>query len=123
MTNAVTGKAGVVTIGATVNEVTAWNVDRTTEAVDVTSMSSSGNGEYVAGLFRWNGAFTTLNILNKTGSQAAASFDVGATRSAYLPRVSGAIIITNEPVNCPVDGRVEYGYTFQGTGACTVATA
>lgn len=119
----ITGKAGVVTIGATVAECTTWQMDRNTEAVEVTAMDSAGNREYIAGLFGWGGSFTTLTFLNKTGSQAAASFDVGATQSATLPRLSGAIIITNEPANVPVDGRVEYGYTYQGTGVCTAATA
>lgn len=118
-----TGKAGVVTIGATVAECTTWQMDRNTEAVEVTAMDSGGNREYLAGLFGWSGSFTTLKILNKTGSQAAASFDVGATQTADLPRLSGAIIITNEPASVAVDGRAEYGYTFTGTGACTAATA
>jgi len=120
---AVTGKAGVVNIGGSVTRVTAFTMDRNTEAVEVTSFDSSGNREYVAGLFGWAGTFNALKFLNQVGLQAAATFQVGAAAGTDNPKLSGSIIITNEPVNCPVDGRVEYGYTFTGTGACTAATA
>jgi len=123
MTAAVTGKAGVVNIGGAIAEVTQWSMDRNTEAVDATSMDSGGNSEFVDGLFSWSGTFTTLAFINKTGSQAAATFQVGAAPSAANPKFTGALILTNEPVAVPVEGRVEYAYTFQGTAACTAATA
>jgi hypothetical protein len=123
-TSAKAGKAGRVQVGATVTEVTGWTLDRTTDALDATSMASSGNREFIDGLFGWTGTFTSLTFINKTGSQASATFDVLAgTPAATTPRFSGAIIITNEPVACEVGGVVQYAYTFTGTGACTAATA
>lgn len=122
-TSAVSGKAGIVSIGATVNEVTQWSMDRTVEALDATSMSSAGHKEFVAGLDGWTGTFTTLAFVNKTGSQAAATFQVGAAASAANPKFTGAIIITNEPVAVDVGGVVNYAYSFTGTAACTPATA
>jgi len=122
VTSAVTGKAGTVNISGALSEVFAWTMDRNTEAVEATSFDSSGNREYVVGLFGWSGTFSTLRFANKTGSQSGATFNVGATTTSALPSFRGAIIITNEPISCPVDGRVEYAYTFTGTGACTAAT-
>ena len=123
-TGAKTGKGGSVTIGSAVAEVTAWNISHTVDAVEATSMDSSGKGEYIPGIERWSGSFNTLKVLNKTGSQAAATFDtLAGTAAVTSPRYSGAIIITDEPVAVPVDGRIEFAYTFQGTGTCTVATA
>lgn len=123
MTSAVTGKSGVVNIGGVVSEVTTWSMNRTNEPVDATSMSSSGNKEFVSGLNGFTGSFTTLAFLNKLGSQAAATFQVGAAASAANPKYSGAIIITDEPVTVDVAGVVNYSYTFTGTGVCTAATA
>ena len=122
-TAAVTGLAAVINIGGAVAEAFNWSMDRNTEAVEATSFDSAGNREFVAGLFGWGGSFTTRKFLNQTGSQAAATFMVGAAASAANPKFSGALIITNEPVAVAVDGAVEYGYTFQGTGVCTAATA
>ena len=122
-TSAVTGKAGVVNIGGALSEVFNWQMDRNTEAVEATSFDSSGNREYVAGLFGWAGSFSSYTFSNKTGAQAAATFQVGASADTSNPKFTGSIIITNEPVSVPVDGAVEYAYTFQGTGACTAATA
>ena len=123
MTNAITGKAGVVSIGSTVNEVTEWSLNLAVEAVEATSMSSSGNREYIDGLKGADGSFTTLRILNKTGTQAAATFQAGASTSASEPKYTGSILITSEPIAVPVDGRVQYAYTFNFTGAITVATS
>ena len=122
-TPALTGKDGVVNIGGVIAEVTQWSMDRNTEAVEATSMTSGGNREFVAGLFGWSGTFTLLKFINKTGAQAAATFQVAAAAGTASPKFSGSILITNEPVTVPVDGRVEYAYTFTGTGANTAATA
>lgn len=122
VTAAVTGKAGIVNIGGVVAEVTQWSMDRNSEAVEATSMSSAGNQEFIVGLFGWSGTFTTLAFLNKTGAQAAATFQVGASASAANPVFTGAIILTNEPVTVPVEGRTEYAYSFTGTAALTAAT-
>lgn len=122
-TSAVVGKAGVVNIGAALAEVTTWSMDRNTEAVDATSMSSGGNREFLPGLFNWAGVFTTLLFANKTGGPNAATFQVGATADVSNPKFTGQIIITNEPVEVAVDGVVQYAYTFQGTGSVTAATS
>jgi len=123
VTSAVTGKAGSISVGATTAEVFAWTMDRNTEAVEATSMDSGGNREYIVGLFGWSGTYSTLRFANRTGSQAAATFQVGASVGTATPTFKGGVIITNEPISCPVDGRVEYAYTFTGTGACTAATS
>lgn len=120
---AITGKSASINIGSAVVRAVSWSMDRNTEAVEVTSFDSSGNREYVAGLFGWSGNFTTLLFLNKTGLQSAATFQTGASAGTDTPTFAGSILITNEPVAVAVDGRVEYAYTFTGTGACTAATA
>jgi len=122
-TSAVSGKAGVVNIGGALSEVTSWQMDRETEQLDATSMDSSGNRDFVDGLLTWRGSFTTLVFANKTGSQAAATFQVGTAAGASTPTFSGAIGIENEPVEVPVDGVVQYQYSFVGRLACTAATA
>ena len=123
VTSAVTGMSAVINIGGSVAEAFNWSMDRNTEAVEATSFDSAGNREFVPGLFGWSGSFSTLRFMNKTGSQAAASFQVGASAGTATPKFSGAIIITNEPCATPVDGRVEYAYTYTGTGVCTAATS
>lgn len=122
-TSAVSGKAGVVNIGGSVSEAFDWSMDRNTEALEATSFDSSGNREYVDGLFGWGGSFSTYIFLNQTGTQAAATFQTGAAAGTATPKFTGSILITNEPIACAVDGIVSYAYTFQGTGACTAATA
>jgi hypothetical protein len=121
-TAAIHGKSGKVTVGSAVAEVTSWSMSRTTAADDATSMDSSGNAEFIDGLFNWSGSFTTLVYGGLVGAQAAATFSTAAAASATTPTFSGAIIITDEPIQVEVNGVVQYQYTFQGTGACTVAT-
>ncbi len=126
VTAAVTGKAGVVKIGAsTVAEVTAWSVDRPVEAILATSMDSAGNNEYVEGLKGWSGSFTSLlyDALVAVGGAQAGTFQVGAVASAGAPILTGSVIITNEPVAVTVEGRTEWQYSFQGTGALTTVIA
>jgi len=122
-TAAVNGQAAIINIGGSIAEAFNWSMDRNTEAIEATSFDSAGNREFIAGLFGWGGSFTTRKFLNQSGAQAAATFQVGASVTAALPKFSGALIITNEPVAVAVDGAVEYAYTFQGTGVCTAATA
>ena len=123
MTSAVHGKSGVVSIGGVIAEVTTWNVSRTAAADEATSMTSAGNQEFVEGLRGWTGAFTTVVYATKIGLQSAATFQVGASAASNQPAITGAIIITDEPVQVDVNGVVQYQYTFTGTGACNIAVS
>jgi len=123
MTNAVHGKSGVVDIGGVIAEVTTWNMNRTAAADEATSMTSGGYQEFVEGLRGWAGSFTTLVYAAKLGLQNAATFQVGASASTYAPVCTGAIIITDEPIQVDVNGVVQYQYTFTGTGSASIAVA
>lgn len=119
-TTAVAGKTGIVTVGTAVAEVRGFSVVREVEALDATSFDSSGNREFIDGLAQTSGSFTTLVFLNKTGAQAAATFQVGAAPAANQPSFSGAINITSEGVEADVEGEWGYSYDYTFSGAVTI---
>ena len=123
-TAAVHGKSGKVSLGgAEVLEVTNWAMARPTEVADATSFTSAGDREFITGLKNRTGTFTCLRFQQIAGSTLVGTFQVGASAASNQPTFAGSVIITDEPVTVPVDGRVQYEYAFQWTGTETVAVA
>lgn len=52
------GKSGSVSISATARPYDTWEIDATSEIVDVTNFTSSGYSENVAGVFQINVSFS-----------------------------------------------------------------
>ncbi len=119
----ITGKLGSINIGGAVAAVVDWQIDNNTEPVETTNMDDLGKQSFIDGIEGWSGSFTTLTLLNKRGSQAAATFNTGATPSASEPQYSGAILISNEPTTTTVAGRQEHAYTFSGQLTPAIAIA
>ena len=121
-TAAVHGKSGKLSLGGSeVLEVTNWSMARPTETADATSFTSGGNRERITGLKDRTGSFTCLRFQNIAGSVLVGTFQVGQSAASNQPTFAGSVVITDEPVTVPVDGRVEYEYSFEWTGAETVA--
>jgi len=122
-TSAITGKIGSVSIDGTgTYEFTTWSISPKQEVADSTSMESGGYREIIASLKAWDGSFTCLDFPNKLGGPYLGTFKMTTTNTATHPQFSGSLFITEEPATVPVDGRIEYAVTFQGTGSLTLAT-
>ncbi len=117
------GKTGYVLLyGATATGVRNWTMDHTFEVIDVTGFDSSGHRQYVPGIDDWKGSFAGF----KDGVPLAigTSGTIGLYESTSTTQVwTGTMIVTGRHQTVAVDGAVEYGYDFQGSGALTAPTA
>ena len=113
-TAAICGMGGVVT--GIASEITNWEISRTVDALDATSMASAGWKEKVACL---KGATGSAKAFNK-GSIGSAS---GSFKTASLGgnTISGSIIINRITCTTSVDGLVEFNHEFTFTGAINIA--
>ena len=118
MTAAIVGKNGSVSGPSGGAEITEWNHTLTTELVEASSMSSSGNREWIQGLTGGEGSFTAIGSNVVVGSVTSLVLQVGNTAGDL--KLSGAALIESTEVGTPVDGRVEYTASFKYTGAITV---
>ena len=116
------GTAGQVTVaGAEVVGVKAWSLDQAVDALETTGFDSSGNKAYIPGLSGWSGSFeghkdgAPLTI----GTEIALVLKESATATQ---KHTGQAIVTGFSAKTDVAGVVAYSYTFQGTGALTIAT-
>lgn len=119
----VTGKSGKVEIGAEVVDIRNWDIAQPVDAVETTSMSSGGNGEFAVGISRWSGSFETLDWVDLSGTQTVGSFYTGAAATASTPVFAGTVIVTDAGIAVPYDGVVAYRHTFQGSGPLAVTVA
>ena len=120
---AVSGKSGRVIIGTTVAEIVEWSLNRTVDAIDVTSMDSLGHKQFIAGLDGADGSFSTNVFVNKTGEQLDVTLGVGASAAANTPDITGAVVITSEGFAVPVDDKVAYTYDFVFNSTANVAVS
>ena len=115
------GTGGSVDTGSVVAGIKSWTLDRPVEMLDTTDFGSSGDKEYISGLKGWSGSFEG----NKDGvpqTLAGAIVTLKLYESAAI-FWTGSALLNNLTVNTGVDGLVNYGYTYQGTGALTTASA
>ena len=82
---------------------------------DATSMSSSGNKEYIACLKSASGSFTTLVACGAIGAHAGVDF-INDTET-----VSMDIIVTDITLTTDVSDKVVFKYSFVSTGTVSVA--
>lgn len=116
------GHAGAANVAAAdVTGIKSWSLDWTFETHETTGFDSSGHKAFIPGLDSWSGSFegykngAPLTI----GTEVALVLEETQTASQ---KFNGQAIITGLSVNAAVDGVVTYSYTFQGTGALTLAT-
>jgi len=117
------GKSGDVTVGgSSVGDVKSWSLDYAVDALEVTDMDDDGVRAYIPGCSGWSGSFEC----NKDGAPEAIGSEIALVlkeSDTANQQFNGQAIITGLSVSTSFDGVVTYNYTFQGTGALTVATA
>ena len=131
---AIVGYSGSCTVGASsVGTAKAWSVDITGETVDTTNFASNGWKESVATLKSWSGSITVnfdggadsgeaAIIAGLTsGSSVALVLQTGATGSGTAEKFSGSANVTSMPITNDVNGIIEVSFSFEGTGALTLA--
>lgn len=130
----IVGYSGSCTVGAsTVGTAKAWSVDITGETVDTTNFASSGWKESVSTLKSWSGTITVnfdggadageaLIIAGLVaGTSVALVLTTSATGSGTAEKFSGNANVTSMPVTNDVNGIIEVSFSFEGTGALTLA--
>ena len=131
---AIVGYSGSCTVGASsVGTAKAWSVDITGETVDTTNFASNGWKESVSTLKSWSGTITVnfdggadsgeaAIIAGLTsGSSVALVLQTGATGSGTAEKFSGSANVTSMPITNDVNGIIEVSFSFEGTGALTLA--
>lgn len=131
---AIVGYSGSCTVGASsVGTAKAWSVDITGETVDTTNFASNGWKESVSTLKSWSGSITVnfdggadsgeaAIIAGLTsGSSVALVLQTGATGSGTAEKFSGSANVTSMPITNDVNGIIEVSFSFEGTGALTLA--
>lgn len=128
------GHSGSCTAGGSaVGTAKAWSLDITGETVDTTNFASNGWKESVQTLKSWSGSITVIFdggddtgeaalIAGLTsGSSVALVLDTSATGAGTSEKFSGNAIVTSMPVTNDVNGIIEVAFSFEGTGALTLA--
>ena len=129
---AITGHSGSVTVASgSMGNAKAWSLDVAQETVDITDFDSSGWKESTATLNSWSGSITAIFDASGTaegalqtgltgGSSVALELQLGAGAGSY-DVYSGNAIITGQSITNDVNGIVEATFSFEGTGALTIA--
>jgi len=129
---AITGHSGSVTVASgAMGNAKAWSLDVTQETVDITDFDSSGWKESTATLNSWSGSITAIFDASGTaegalqtgltgGSSVTLSLQLGGGTGSY-DVYSGSAIITGQSITNDVNGIVEATFSFEGTGALTIA--
>lgn len=129
---AITGHSGSVTVASgAMGNAKAWSLDVTQETVDTTDFDSSGWKESTATLNSWSGSITAIFDASGTaegalqtgltgGSSVTLSMQLGGGTGSY-DVYSGSAIITGQSITNDVNGIVEATFSFEGTGALTIA--
>ena len=119
----ISGKAGEVRVGgATVAGIRDWTVTYEGETIEVTDFGDSGWRNHILGLTGWRGTFNGFKdgAPQTVGAEAALILKESTTTGQQW---TGQAIITGLNETVAVDGAVEVGYEFQGSGTLTPATA
>jgi hypothetical protein len=119
------GRVGQVDSPAAVTGIRNWTLDYTVDTVDTTDFADAGTATYTPTISRWSGTFAGLKdgVPQTLGtSSTAITIKLYETQEAS-EFWTGSCFITGVSSSVAFDGAVEYSYTFQGTGALTVAAA
>jgi predicted secreted protein len=129
---AIVGHEGSVSVASgAMGNAKAWSLDVTQETVDTTDFDSNGWKESTATLNSWSGSITAIFDASGTaegalqtgltgGSSVALELTLGGGTGSY-DVYSGSAIITGQSVTNDVNGIVEATFSFEGTGALTIA--
>ena len=129
---AIQGYNGSATIASgAMGNAKAWSLDISQETVDTTDFGSSGWKESQATLKSWSGSITAIFDESGTaegalqtgltaGSTVALDLQLGDGTGSY-DKYSGSANITSQSVTNDVNGIVEVTFSFEGTGAVTIA--
>ena len=109
----------------------AWSLDIAQETTDTTDFGSSGWKESQATLKSWSGSITAIFDASGTaegalqtgltgGSTVTLDLQLGGGTGSY-DKYSGSANITGQSVTNDVNGIVEVTFSFEGTGAITIA--
>jgi len=129
---AIKGHEGSVTVASgAMGNAKAFSLDINQETVDTTDFGSNGWKESVATLNSWSGSITAIFDASGTaegalqtgltaGSTVALDLQLGGGTGSY-DKYSGSANITSQSVTNDVNGIVEVTFSFEGTGAVTIA--
>ena len=129
---AIQGYNGSVTVASgAMGNAKAWSLDISQETVDTTDFGSSAWKESQATLKSWSGSITAIFDESGTaegalqtgltaGSTVALDLQLGGGTGSY-DKYSGSANITSQSVTNDVNGIVEVTFSFEGTGAVTIA--
>ena len=110
---AISGKTGQV--NGLCNSIKSWEVNVTTDMLDVTDFCSDGWREFIEGLSGATGSLVATEAFTLAGPAALA-----LTNSAGGLSISGDAYLNETGVSNAVDGSMEYNYSFTYTGEVTV---
>ena len=118
------GTAGQVDSPAAVTGIKSWSLTYTVAMLDTTDFADAGVSSFIPGKTEWNGSFEGY----KDGTPQAITTGASITIKLYETQTAsefwtGSAYITSVTPSVDHDGIVSYAYTFQGTGALTVAAA
>lgn len=116
------GKSGSINLGAAAYAFREWTVDMQTDAIDVTSFSSSGYKENIAGLtsakISARGPFNSTAMAVTAGSSYAfVLFASGSVSYSINARITSIRVVTE------VSKAVEVDISAESTGSFTAAIA
>ena len=129
-----TGKsAKVLWAAGFVEDLDAWDVSFDTDMYETTQFTTGTvqSREHIPGLSTWTANVSGNADETSTGLddlRTAALANTSGTILLYISKTegasyTGATFISNLSVSAPIDGKVDLGFAFQGTGTLTYATA
>lgn len=118
------GRGGSVKVGTTtVAEIKSWSLELSVDTIDVTSFSSGGWKEIIAGIKEWSGsAEGNWDMTDTQGQKALQDALLGGTTvtiNLYIDstkRYSGTAYIKSVSVEAAADDVVSVSFDFEGTG-------
>jgi hypothetical protein len=131
---AIKGYDGSVTVAgnaSAMGNAKAWSLDISQDTTDTTDLSSSGWKTSESTLKGWSGSITAIfdasgadeaDLQTAITGGAAINLDLQlGDGTGSLDKYSGSANITGQSVTNDVNGIVEATFTFEGTGALTIA--
>jgi len=115
-----TGKMSFSTnvISDATNNINAWSLDITCDALDVTTFVDSGNHTFIRGLKGWTA--TAEGFVDSSQVSQFADLGTSATLALYVNATnyySGTALLTGASPSVSTDGVETISFSFQGSGA------
>ena len=117
-TTAISGHSGSIVGPSGVSEVINWSADITEEALDATSMASTGWKEFIAGLKGVTGSASCQGSAAPATGKTAGTLKTKSTGGTTL---TGSVLVSSVGVGVPVDNKVTYDVNFSFTGSVAIA--